>query len=353
MIFGADIELTNRCNAVCDFCPRDQTPHTGLMSPETYEKTLERVLEFGALTAEALGRDDLPPARTNLCGLGEPLLNPNFADYVRQAREAGLDVIMSSNGALLNERRASALLEAGLQQIALNVGTTGEQYEEVYGLPFEKTLQNVIRFAEMAGDSCEVTIVLVDFLQDPEHIDRMRKFWIDHGISDFVRFEIMNRGGALFVDTMQYESMPESTAVRTMLEERNVTPYCGVPFGFLFVGYDGQHYLCCSDWKKEVPLGSVFDVSFKDVMADKLRHTLSRNPVCRTCNHDPLNRLTDALRGAGGEPDAAFNEILDEVTEFAPSYRRHLESIAPDLDFDAVEREVVPDRRRRIPVKAV
>ena len=39
-----DMEVTNRCNAKCYFCPRDATPHQGLMSPEIFEKGFERAL---------------------------------------------------------------------------------------------------------------------------------------------------------------------------------------------------------------------------------------------------------------------------------------------------------------------
>ena len=41
-----DIELTNRCNAKCYFCPRDQTPHQGLMTPEVFDQALARAIEF-------------------------------------------------------------------------------------------------------------------------------------------------------------------------------------------------------------------------------------------------------------------------------------------------------------------
>ena len=47
---------------------------------------------------------------------------------------------------------------------------------------------------------------------------------------------------------------------------------------FLFIGYDGQYYLDSSDWKKEVPLGSVFDVSFVDTLLPKLARVRSRDP---------------------------------------------------------------------------
>ncbi len=62
-----DIELTNRCNAKCYFCPRDQTPHQGLMSAEVFDQALVRAIEFREACKELHGRDDV---RISLCGLG-------------------------------------------------------------------------------------------------------------------------------------------------------------------------------------------------------------------------------------------------------------------------------------------
>jgi hypothetical protein len=58
-------------------------------------------------------------------------------------------------------------------------------------------------------------------------------------------------------------------------EPRAGTLLCGAPFAYLFIGYDGQYYLCCSDWKKETPMGSVFDESFHSVTAKKLAYLQS------------------------------------------------------------------------------
>ena len=80
---------------------------------------------------------------------------------------------MSSNGALLNEDRGRALLDAGLQRILINVGAEGDEYESVYQLPFERTHDNVAHFVEMAGPQCAVQVVLVDYQRDPAHMRRM------------------------------------------------------------------------------------------------------------------------------------------------------------------------------------
>ena len=44
--FNLDIEPTNRCNADCYFCPRDQTPHQGLMTVEVFDQSLSRAVEY-------------------------------------------------------------------------------------------------------------------------------------------------------------------------------------------------------------------------------------------------------------------------------------------------------------------
>jgi MoaA/NifB/PqqE/SkfB family radical SAM enzyme len=296
--FSVDIELTNRCNAKCHFCPRDQTPHQGLMSPEVFEKSLERAVEFrGVFPDREIG--------VNLCGLGEPLLNRNAPAFVRLVRQAGFECNMSSNASLLDEARGKALLDAGLQKISINVADRDEDYEQVYKLKFQKTRDNIVRFAEMAGDQCRVEIILVNYRNDKAHMQRMQDYWGERGLKYFFELEIMNRGGALFVDHMQFEDYAELEEAAALLAAEPAAPACAAPFVFLFIGYDGQYYLCCSDWKKEVPLGSVFDTSFMAIRQQKLHHVSSREPICKTCNLDPTNQLTEELRsiktGAGDE----------------------------------------------------
>jgi MoaA/NifB/PqqE/SkfB family radical SAM enzyme len=295
--FAVDIELTNRCNAKCHFCPRDQTPHQGIMSAEVFEQSLARAVEFrSAFPDRILG--------VNLCGLGEPLLNRNAATFVRQVRQAGFSCGMSSNASLLDEARGRALLDAGLQKISINVADRDEDYERVYKLKFQRTHDNIVRFAEMAADQCEVEIVLVNYRGDKAYMLQMQDYWRERGLSHFFGLEVMNRGGALFVDHMQFESFPELEEARALLDAQPFTPACAAPFVFLFIGYDGQYYLCCSDWKKEVPLGSVFDTSFMSIRQQKLYHVTCREPVCKTCNLDPTNKLTEELRSINaGEGD--------------------------------------------------
>ncbi len=264
------------------------------MTPEVFEQSLVRAHEWKDVAHRYFGGADMLQVR--LCGLGEPLINRHLPTYVERVRETGLHVSVSSNAALLDERRATALLEAGLQEININIADLGDRYEDVYSLPFQRTLDNILRFRDLAGDDCTIVIVLVDYKRDTAHVDEMKEFWRGHGLDRFMGFDIINRGGALFVDEMQYADYPELEQARAMLTADGGEANCVIPFIYPFIGYDGIYYLCCSDWKKEAPMGTVFERSLADVLHDKYEFVNDRRPVCITCNHDPTNALTDELR---------------------------------------------------------
>jgi MoaA/NifB/PqqE/SkfB family radical SAM enzyme len=287
----------------------------------------------------------------NLCGLGEPLLNKLTPEMVRLARERGFGCGMSSNASLLDEKRGRALLDAGLERIFINVGDVDDEYEEVYKLPFEKTRDNVLRFAEMAKGICDVQIVLVDYRQDRNHVDAMRAYWEGFGIHQFMEFEIMNRGGALFVDHMQYSQYPERPEAIEMLHERT-GPHavCSVPFSSCFIGYDGNFYLCCSDWKKEAPVGNVFDSSPYDVMEPKLVHVMSGEPVCKTCNLDPINRMTDMLRGlnAGEGSPEDRDKLVEFLAKSSNDIVEGLEKLLPGISQRAQATVDEQQRKRKL-----
>ncbi len=307
-----DIEITNRCNATCHFCPRDATPHQGIMDEYTFAQALSRAVEYREVVKNVSGL----PVTVSLCGLGEPLINRQAVEFVRQVKSAGFKCSMSSNGALLTREKSLELLDAGLDEIYLNISDLGDDYDEVYNLPFENTCENVSRFAELAQGKCKPIVILVDHRNSKDHVKRMETFWRERGIRDFYSYSVINRGGALFVEHMQFEAYQELARAREQLHDGGKQPLCGAPWGYLFIGYDGNYYLCCSDWRKQAGLGSVFDYSFLQITRRKLAMVTSREPVCKTCNHDPINILTEELRALN-----AGEVTADEVDELRQSLR--------------------------------
>ena len=275
------------------------------MTGDVFAQALSRAVELREQTRRLFER---PLVNMTLCGLGEPLVNRRTPSFVRAIHETGFRCSMSSNASLLDEATGRALLDAGLRRIFINAGDLDAAYESVYRLPFERTRDNISRFADMALGRCDVVLVIVGHDSDPERAHTVMQYWRERGIEHFQHHDLVNRAGSLSVEHMQFATHPYVPVARELLSDRGLEPVCPVPFGFLFIGYDGQYYLCSMDWEKQVPLGSIFDESFSSVMQQKLLHVTTREPICANCSHDPLNTLAEQLRTTACSRDDARPE---------------------------------------------
>jgi MoaA/NifB/PqqE/SkfB family radical SAM enzyme len=355
-----DIELTSRCNAKCSFCPRDQTPHLGLIHELTFSAALGRAVQYRDALVEL---QELQPGYfdthdntiwLSFCGMGEPLLHPRVVEYVGRVAQAGLRPIINTNGALLSPQRADELLDAGLAMACLNVGEIDEQYEAVYGLPFERTRTNVEHFLATARDRCISLIVLVDHRDDPDHLTSMREYWSRRGAMGFLPFSLVNRAGALSVDEQVDAWQAFRDDAERMLQDKADAARCWIPFLYPFIGYDGNYYLCSSDWRKEVNLGNVFERSLVDLFDDKAEQVCGRSPICRDCTHEPTNALALSLARAAEaratdahcEPNSTPEVLLAGLDHYAAC----VGAMRAHIPRESIVRE--PVSRRLIPVRS-
>jgi MoaA/NifB/PqqE/SkfB family radical SAM enzyme len=80
---------------------------------------------------EQLRRLPAPPI-VHLGGYGEPLFHPDLIEMVRQAKEIGARVEITTNGTLLNADLASALLELDLDRLVVSIdGASPETYGDI------------------------------------------------------------------------------------------------------------------------------------------------------------------------------------------------------------------------------
>lgn len=106
------VELTTRCNLSCPMCMKqswDPAACQGDMSRDTF---LALAPAFPRLEALILN------------GIGESLLHPDLEEFIAIARKSMPDhgwIGFQTNGLLLDERRALALVEAGLDRICISL----------------------------------------------------------------------------------------------------------------------------------------------------------------------------------------------------------------------------------------
>ena len=86
------LELINACNFRCDFCPTIVSKREKSSMPfSLYRKLIDQIAEQG------LGRG------IALHVLGEPFLYPRLTEAVTYAKERNLQVVLTTNGSLLNK----------------------------------------------------------------------------------------------------------------------------------------------------------------------------------------------------------------------------------------------------------
>ncbi|MEW5957069.1 MAG: radical SAM protein [Chloroflexota bacterium] len=115
------IEITNRCNLLCQTCPRtyfDREPLKTL----TYDEFVEIAEQFPEMR------------RALLHGIGEPLLNKALPQIITYLKRRDVEVIINSNGTLLTPAWQEALIESGLDEYRCSIdGARPETYARIRG----------------------------------------------------------------------------------------------------------------------------------------------------------------------------------------------------------------------------
>ena len=300
-----DIELTNRCNALCSFCPRDNTPQQGYLSRENFYQTIDRVLELPQ-----------PLPKITFTGQGEPTLHSDIVEFMHYTTEKGLRVGMTSNASRLHEDLSRDLVAAGLKEISLSISDFGADYEEVYNLDFETSMSNALKFVEIAKDQVEITINIVEHDINKSKLEEMKEFWRSHGVNRFQVFAQNNRGGACENGKLFLESRATLDEAGQLMREHGISTLCDAAFKFLFVGWSGNYYVCCNDYEKTTPLGHVTETGFTELNGTKLE-LLAKGGIsaCLDCDLDPTNRVREILleRDHGFADDADVERILKNL----------------------------------------
>jgi MoaA/NifB/PqqE/SkfB family radical SAM enzyme len=115
------IEVTNRCNLLCETCPRTYFNREPLKTL-TYAEFVQIAEQFPNMR------------RASLHGIGEPLLNKELPQIVKYLKGRDVEVIINSNGTLLNPNCQEALVESGLDEYRCSIdGAKPETYARIRG----------------------------------------------------------------------------------------------------------------------------------------------------------------------------------------------------------------------------
>lgn len=267
------IDTINYCNLRCSMCGRgNMTRKGGMMDMDLYRKIIDEIAEKDKTV------------RIWLVFFGDPfMLQDKFYPFIIYAKSKGLkDVVVNTNGNLMNEKHAQKLIESGLDAIyvgidAVNPGTyaklrIGGNLDTV-----KKNVLTLIKAKETLGvDKPAVFTQFVEMEENKHEKAEFIRYWTKEGAIVKIRPKISWAGtvGAknLAKTTKRY---PCYWSMRTM----NIL-------------YDGRVCLCATDYDGKFIAGNVATESLlsvwlkglktiRDLQSSGQYHLLPQ--VCRDC----------------------------------------------------------------------
>jgi MoaA/NifB/PqqE/SkfB family radical SAM enzyme len=277
-------EVTDHCNASCVMCPRDlhatARPH-GIMDHQLYQKSIDEVVGLGC-------------KQVVLTGFGEPLVDKGLENKVAYAKEKGLRTYIISNASLLTKKRATSLIQAGLDELRVSYyGMRKESYEKVMvGLKFDVTMKNLHDFldvrTELGSKRPRLEISWLDLPENEGDTPSFQEYW--EPLADAI-------------EIWKPHNFGDGRSYRERYEEAAMKNTCGRPENGPFqIQWDGEVVPCCYDYNNQIVLGNAFQQSVLEILKGEKYQLLriahgekkfNLFPYCDQC--DQLLPHADAL----------------------------------------------------------
>jgi len=132
------LEVTNRCNLLCETCPRtfEALEPPADMDWELFTSIINQVPDI---------------ARVVLHGVGEPMLVKKLPDMIRYLKARGIYTLFNTNGTLLTPKRQRELIETGLDELRVSLDAAdAKTFLAVRGKDFfDRIVKNISSFTNL------------------------------------------------------------------------------------------------------------------------------------------------------------------------------------------------------------
>jgi len=304
-------EITDHCNLSCPHCysAAAKRPHDE-MSTDECRSLIDSMAEIGVGTIGWTG--------------GEPLLREDLEELTRYAASRGIDANVTTNGVLLDRRRAASLMEAGISVIQISLdGSTPQRNHQIRRTSEEefhliinairvcKDLNLRVHMATLIGrESLDDTREMVK-LGKREGVDLIRfcgfapvgrgkgdlvrkRFQFSDGLDDLLAFagEAQNDGSIMMAFDVSFGPVPPEFGFHK----------CVAGMETFYLKGNGDVYPCTALLNPRFRVGNIHENSLEQIwngptmleMASYPRDTIEG--PCRTC--DNFDYCRGACRGA-------------------------------------------------------
>ncbi|MBT5470978.1 MAG: radical SAM protein [Nitrospina sp.] len=286
------IDITNRCNAKCVWCPNPDLTNVGAMDMDVYRKIID---DFGT-------RGGVVTFGT----FGEPLMDKFMQERIeylqRYPKIHKVEVL--TNGFFLNDKIAPTLLKYGVG-VDISLDELDKQtFEDVKKMSFDVVRENIVSFLEANKKAARPVPVNIRIktLRTVEETMQQELFKIIashdcsvvlNSIDDNI---ISNWAGKLdkdsFVKEFDISTNNKTRFTHKRFNQTNVAP-CTQLWKWMVVYWDGSVVLCCADMFSQTVVGdlkknSITEVwngptmkNYRDQMVSRKRFDVA---ICQDCD---------------------------------------------------------------------
>ena len=160
------LEVTNRCNLLCETCPRtfEALEPPADMSMELFRRIVDQVPGV---------------ARVVLHGVGEPMLVRHLPEMIRHLKARGTHVLFNTNGTLLAPRKHREIIDTGLDELRVSLDAAeAATFLRVRGRDmFDRIVRNVSAFTNLqAATGAAAPVVSLWLTGLKETVDQLPEF---------------------------------------------------------------------------------------------------------------------------------------------------------------------------------
>ena len=253
------IETTNICNLSCNFCPKTSRK-LGFMSIENFKEIINKI--------------DGYTKHIYLHLMGEPFLNKNLKDFLQSAKDANINVNITSNGTLINNVKEILINSKAVRQINISLHSFEANDNDV---DFYEYINNVLDFIKEANEKTEIICALRLWNIDTEELKANNElnFKIIKLIEDKLNLEFSlleklkeKRGiklkDRIYLNMAEKFSWPDSSI--SLISEEVFCHGLRDQIGILL---DGTVVPCCLDSEGNIALGNIFNQNLDEIINSK------------------------------------------------------------------------------------
>ena len=270
------LEITNRCNLACSFCPKTKRP-ARTINPAEFRHLAEKLRPY---------TDYL-----YLHVLGEPLLHPQLGEILDICRELLFRVVITTNGTLLPAQETMLLSSPALYKINVSL----HSFEANAPGDFGAYLSGCFSFAKKAGEAGKLVDLRLWNLdgettrgqnaQNDVILKTLASFFPRPWVQNTWGFRLCDR---VFVHYAEKFDWPDLA-----LEERSDCGTCRALKDQIAVLSDGTVVPCCLDHEGDIALGNLFSQNLPEILDDTPAKSLLSgfsarklsHPLCRRCGY--------------------------------------------------------------------